>query len=137
MMPSEPTAQRSSVPPVNRLYMPSTEAPWAAWVLKNSARTFPFSPGIRMIASSRQMASSMKVNRILDLSSGILKQLLKVLAMAASMGGNQKPGNRNRSETINRNFKPRNKSETSNPAGVTREHKDSASRQSASFNTAG
>jgi len=38
-----------------------------------------------MIASSRQIASSMKVNSILDLSSGILKQLLNVLAMAASM----------------------------------------------------
>jgi len=40
-----------------------------------------------MIASSRQMASSMKVKRILDLSSGILKQLLNVLAMAANMVG--------------------------------------------------
>jgi hypothetical protein len=32
------------------------------------------------------MASSMNVKRILDFSSGILKQLLNVLAMAASMG---------------------------------------------------
>jgi hypothetical protein len=38
-----------------------------------------------MIASRRQMASNMKVNRILDFSSGILKQLLKVLVMAANM----------------------------------------------------
>src|SRR6266481_1243070 len=87
MMPKDPIAQRSSAPPVNKLYIPSTDAPWAAWVLKKSASTCPFNPGIRIIASSRQMASSMKVNKILDLSSGILKQLLKVLAMAANMLG--------------------------------------------------
>ena len=40
---------------------------------------------MRTTASSRQMASTIKVNRIRDLSSGILKQLLKVLAMAENM----------------------------------------------------
>src|SRR5439155_6606865 len=47
--------------------------------------TCPFKPGIRTKASSLQMASTVSVNRIRDFSSGILKQLLKVLAMAASM----------------------------------------------------
>jgi hypothetical protein len=87
MIPKEPMAQRSNAPPVNKLYIPRTEAPWEACALKNSARTFPFKPGMRMIASSRQMPSNMKVKRIRDLSSGILKQLLNVLAMAASMLG--------------------------------------------------
>src|SRR5438445_1458132 len=40
---------------------------------------------MRTNAARRQMASTMSVNRIRDFSSGILKQLLKVLAIAASM----------------------------------------------------
>src|SRR5579859_7762900 len=98
-------AQRSSAPPVKRLYIPRTEAPCEAWVLKNSARTFPFKPGMRIIASNRQIANNMKVNRIRDFSSGILKQLLKVLAMAASMAkidGNPKPEGRRRLLSLNR-----------------------------------
>src|SRR6266700_3282363 len=83
MMPKAPTAQCSSAPPVKRLYMPSTEAPVAACDSKNCARALPLRPGMRTTASSRQIASTTNVKRIRDLSSGILKQLLKVLAMAA------------------------------------------------------
>src|SRR5438552_9450945 len=89
MMPKAPMAQFSSAPPVKRLYMPSTEAPLAAWDLKNAANTAPSSPGMRITASIRHIARTIKVNKIRDFSSGILKQLLKVLAMAASMVGQE------------------------------------------------
>src|SRR5207249_8160234 len=80
-----PTAQCSSAPPVNKLYMPNREEPLAACRSKKSARALPFKPGMRTTASSRQMARTIRVNKIRDLSSGILKQLLKVLAMAESI----------------------------------------------------
>lgn len=37
------------------------------------------------MAATRQIARTIKVKRILDFSSGILKQLAKVLTMLASM----------------------------------------------------
>src|SRR5437879_13697414 len=125
MMPRAPTAQCSSAPPVKRLYMPSTEAPLAAWVRKNSANTAPSSPGMRTTASSRQMARTIRVNKIRDLSSGILKQLLKVLAMAESManqnskseGRNPKQARRPKSETSQK-AEIRNDPEQRNPQGV-------------------
>src|SRR6185369_12531468 len=85
MMPSAPTAQCSSAPPVNKLYIPSTDAPAAAWSWTYCANTPPSRPGMRTTAASRQIASTIMVNRIRDFSSGILKQLLKVLAIAANM----------------------------------------------------
>ena len=87
MMPSAPTAQCSSAPPVNMLYMPSNAAAALRRALlgnKPPARRHP-DPGMRIIAARRQIASTTSVNRIRDFSSGILKQLLKVLVMEASM----------------------------------------------------
>jgi len=85
MMPKVPTAQCSRAPPVNVLYRPRTEDP-ACWCdSKNFASAAPFKPGIRTTASSRQIASTINVNRIRDFSSGILKQLLKVVAMAENI----------------------------------------------------
>src|SRR5712692_8332603 len=88
MMPKAPTAQRSSAPPVNMLHMVSTppaHGSLAAYFSKDSDNAAPFKPGIGIIAVTRQMPSTSSVNRILDLSSGILKQFLNVLAMAAIM----------------------------------------------------
>ena len=56
-----------------------------AWFRKKSAKAAPLRPGTRTTASRRQMARTIRVNKIRDFSSGILKQLLNVLAMAASM----------------------------------------------------
>src|SRR6266850_6321571 len=86
IMPSAPRAQCSNAPPVNKLYIPSMELPAPACCAKKSASAFPFNPGIRTTASSRQMARTIRVKMIRDLSSGILKQLLKVLAREASIG---------------------------------------------------
>src|SRR3974377_912727 len=87
MNPKTPTAQCSRAPPVKRLYIPSIEDPAAAFALlsKKADKVRPSRPGMRTTASSRQIASTIKVKRIRDLSSGILKQLLKVLTIAASM----------------------------------------------------
>src|SRR5207249_3216948 len=101
MIPRAPTAQCSSAPPVNMLYMPSTEAPLAACALKNSANVLPSRPGMRITASNRQIASTISVNKIRDFSSGILKQLLKVLAMAASMGDQEKGDRRQETGACN------------------------------------
>src|SRR5713101_4398146 len=86
MIPKAPTAQRSSAPPVNMLHMvrtPPAPESLAACFSKYSDSAAPFKPGIGIIAVTRQMPSTRSVNRILDLSSGILKQFANVLAMAA------------------------------------------------------
>src|SRR6266704_1449078 len=88
MIPKAPTAQRSSAPPVNMLHRVSTPpapASLAAWFSKYSDHAAPFKPGIGIIAVTRQMPSTISVKMIRDLSSGILKQLTNVLAMAAIM----------------------------------------------------
>src|SRR5438094_554095 len=90
MMPIAPTAQCSRAPPVNILYMPSTEFPVPACFSKKSASTPPFKPGTRTTAAKRQTARTSRVKRIRDFSSGILKQFRKVSAMAAIMGQNPK-----------------------------------------------
>src|ERR1039458_6838633 len=81
MMPSAPTAQLPSAPPANVLYITSNPAPDWEFSLKNFASAWPSIPGMTMKAVSRQTASSMIVNKIRDFSSGILKQLPRVLAM--------------------------------------------------------
>src|ERR1035437_243883 len=80
MMPSEPMAQCSNAPPAKVLYIPS-RPPSPPLVAKKFVRASPFKPGMRMTASRRQTAKSPSVNKILDLSSGILKQLPSVLAI--------------------------------------------------------
>src|SRR5882672_7705183 len=88
MMPSAPTAQRSSAPPVNMLYMPSNPPPsFEAFSAKNFVNAAPSSPGIGIMAATRQIPSTIRVKTIRDFSSGILKQLAKVLTMFAIMGG--------------------------------------------------
>src|SRR5208282_4282303 len=84
MMPSAPTAQCSSAPPVNRLYMPSRPPP-AELLLKNSVKTAPARPGIRTNAINRQTARMATVNKIRDFNSGILKPLAKGLVMERNM----------------------------------------------------
>ena len=51
------------------------------WREKYSDKAWPLRPGMRITASKRQTARIPSVNKIRDLSSGILKQLLRVLAM--------------------------------------------------------
>src|SRR3954454_21265188 len=86
-MPKAPTAQRSSAPPVNMLYMPRRlPAPCLlAFLAMYSASAPPSKPGIGIMAATRQMPSTIRVKRIRDFNSGILKQFAKVLAMAESM----------------------------------------------------
>jgi hypothetical protein len=55
------------------------------WASKNAASLAPSKPGIWTTAARRQIARTNIVNKILDFSSGILKQLLNVLAMDPSM----------------------------------------------------
>src|SRR5215213_7114462 len=91
MMPSAPTAQCSKAPPVKRLYIPKTPPPAPLWACfsKNFVSATPSKPGTRTNAISRQIVSNNTVNQIRDLNSGILKQFLNVLVMAAIMGSNQ------------------------------------------------
>ena len=49
-----------------------------ALLLKYSASACPSSPGIGIIETTRQIASTIRVNRIRCLSSGIRKQLANV-----------------------------------------------------------
>src|SRR5436190_22962249 len=86
MIPSVATAQRSSAPPVNMLYMPSKPPlPCLDILSKYSLRAWPLRPGMGIIEASRQMPRTTSVKMMRDLSSGILKQLAKVLAMARNM----------------------------------------------------
>src|SRR5881628_3323958 len=85
-MPSAPTAHFFSAPPVNRLYIPITPPADAFWLWSNhSFSAAPSKPGTGTHATSRHTASSMSVNKIRDLSSGILKQFAKVSAMLLNM----------------------------------------------------
>src|SRR6266480_3684955 len=86
MIPREPTAQCWSAPPVKRLYMPKKEPPKvSAFFSKYFTSSAPFNPGIVIQAMIRHRPRSNSVKMILDLSSGILKQLANVLAMARNM----------------------------------------------------
>src|SRR6186997_2278318 len=86
MMPRAPTAQCSRAPPVNRLYIPNTPPLPPADLSKNAVSATPSRPGIRTNAINRQTARMATVNKIRDFNSGILKQLVNVLAMEANMG---------------------------------------------------
>src|ERR1700722_8134381 len=85
MMVNAPMAQFSVAPPLNILIIPSGELVWAWICSKNVFNAAPSSPGTRTHASNRQIAGIIMVNKIRDLSSGILKQLLKVWKIDASM----------------------------------------------------
>src|ERR1043166_6485254 len=87
---SAPMAQFSKPPPVNKLYIPNTPPPdLPPPVSKNAFSLAASRPGAGTRAHNRQMPNSNRVNRILDFSSGILKQLEKVLAIFANMRGNR------------------------------------------------
>src|SRR5664280_2556578 len=85
MMPSDPMAQCSNAPPAKVLYRPSIPPPLCALWLKKLVSASPFKPGIRIQVIKRQIASTPSVNKIRDFSSGILKQLVNVLAMERNM----------------------------------------------------
>src|SRR5260221_13687 len=88
MIPSAPTAQRSRAPPVNMLYIPRRPPPpRLAACSKNFDNATPSRPGIGIMAVSRQMPRTIRVKRMRDFSSGILKQLANVLTMAANISG--------------------------------------------------
>ena len=85
MIPKEPTAQRSSAPPVNMLYIPSRPSADCALFLKNSANACPSKPGMGIIDTTRHSARTTKVKIIRSFNSGILKQLAKVLRIDFTM----------------------------------------------------
>src|SRR6188508_1786268 len=88
MMPRAPTAHFCSAPPVNKLYIPSTPPPVVARFASNhSLSAVPSRLGTVTHATTRQTASSKRVKRIRDLSSGILKQFANVSAMFLNMRG--------------------------------------------------
>src|SRR6185436_5352141 len=91
MMPSAPIAHCLRAPPVNKLYMPTTEPEKSPPCWSNQRRSAPPSnPGTGTHAITRQIPRTRRVKMILDLSSGILKQfekVLKILRNMYSLGG--------------------------------------------------
>jgi hypothetical protein len=67
------------------LYMPSNEFISRVVSSKNAVNEDASSPGTGIHANNRQIPKRSSVNSILDFSSGILKQLAKVLAMALNI----------------------------------------------------
>src|ERR1700678_2339447 len=84
MMLNAEIAHRSEAPPANVLYKPSMP-PVPCDLVKLDARTFPSMPGSRTYPSTWATASNPNVNKIRDFSSGILKQLTKVLMKLRNM----------------------------------------------------
>src|SRR5580658_3454242 len=88
MIPSAPTAHRSNPPPVNMLYMfnkpPAPAFPGAE--SKYFLNASPSNPGTGTNEASRQIASTRTVKPMRDFSSGILRQLFRVLRMDVNIG---------------------------------------------------
>src|SRR5688500_5981461 len=86
IMPSAPMAHCFNAPPVNRLYMPTTEFDiLPAFESNHSRNALPSRPGTGTQAMTRHKKRTASVKRIRDFNSGILKQLAKVLKRLANM----------------------------------------------------
>ena len=88
MMPSAPTAHFSNPPPVNMLYMPSSPPAFLPGAdSSHLLSAAPSNPGTGTRQAIRHIASTTMVKTIRDFSSGILKQLLRVLRMEVNIYG--------------------------------------------------